>query len=104
MKLSTAIFTSVLAIGLVTGFTALPTSTADAGSHKVKGKIEKIKREGRQVYINGTKYFISGSRTNVCIKGACDGDRANLKVGMKCKARTNPAKKGGKELKKIKCK
>ena len=101
MKISTVLFTSALAIGLAAGFTALPTSTADAA--KVKGKIESVKKEGRQINIGGKTYFISGSRTNVCIKGACDEDRAKLKKGMSCKGTTSDRKKGM-ELKKVSCK
>ncbi|MEE9290950.1 MAG: hypothetical protein V3U99_08030 [Alphaproteobacteria bacterium] len=101
MKLSTALFTSALAIGLAFGFTALPTGTAQAG--EVKGKIESTKREGRQIKIGGMTYFISGSRTNVCIKGTCDADRAELKKGMSCKGTTS-AKKKGMEFKKVSCK
>ena len=101
MKISTALFTSALAIGLAFGFTTLPTSTADAA--KVKGKIEGVKKEGRQVMIGGKTYFISGSRTNVCIKGACDEDRGKLKKGMSCKGSTS-GKKKGMEFKKVSCK
>lgn len=101
MKLSTALFTSALAIGLVSGFTAVPTGTAQAA--EVKGKIESTKKEGREITIGGMKYFISGSRTNVCIKGTCDADRADLKVGMSCKGNTS-GKKKGMEFKKVSCK
>ena len=80
------------------------TSTADAMEpHKVKGKIEGVKREGRQVMIGGKTYSISGSRTNVCIKGKCDEDRAKLKKGMTCSGNTS-AKKKGMEFKKVSCK
>ena len=101
MKISTVLFTSALAIGLAFGFTALPTTSASAA--EVKGKITKTEREGRKITINGMVYAISGSRTNVCIKGACDEDRAKLKVGMKCKGSTS-AKKKGMEFKKVSCK
>ena len=101
MKISTALFTSALAIGLAFGFTMAPTSTAEAA--KVKGKIEATKKEGRQVVIGGKTYFISGSRTNVCIKGKCDADRAMLKKGMKCSGSTS-GKKKGMEFKKVSCK
>ncbi len=101
MKISTALFTSALAIGLAFGFTTVPTSTAQAA--KVKGKIESTKKGGRQIAIGGKTYFISGSRTNVCIKGACDEDRGKLTVGMKCKGSTS-SKKNGMELKKVSCK
>lgn len=101
MKISTALFTSALAIGLAFGFTTLPSSTAQAA--KVKGKIESVKREGRQVVIGGKTYFISGSRTNVCIKGACDEDRGKLKAGMSCSGSTS-SKKKGMEFKKVSCK
>ena len=101
MKISTVLFTSVLAIGLATAFTALPVSTADAA--KVKGKVEGVKKEGRQIMIGGKTYFISGSRTNVCIKGACDEDRAKIKKGMSCKGSTS-GKKKGMEFKKVSCK
>ncbi|MBT3792844.1 MAG: hypothetical protein HN658_10195 [Rhodospirillales bacterium] len=101
MKISTIVFTSALTIGLATGFTALPMSSASA--EKVKGKVTGVKREGRTVMMGGKKISISGSRTNVCIKGACDEDRAKIKVGMKCKA--NAAMRKGKlEAKKISCK
>lgn len=101
MKLSTALFTSALAIGLVSGFTAVPTGTAQAA--EVKGKIESTKSEGREITIGGMKYFISGSRTNICIKGTCDADRADLKVGMSCEGNTSDKKKGM-EFKKVSCK
>ncbi len=101
MKITTALFTSALAIGLAFGFTTLPTSTAEAA--EVKGKIEGTKREGRQVMIGGQTYFISGSRTNVCIMGACDEDRAKIKKGMTCKGTTS-GKKKGMEFKKVSCK
>lgn len=101
MKISTILFTSVLAIGLAATFTALPTTTADAA--KVDGKVEGTKKEGRQIMIGGKTYFISGSRTNVCIKGACDEDRAKIKKGMTCKGTTS-SKKKGMELKKVSCK
>lgn len=103
MKLSTALFTSALAIGLAFGFTAIPTISDAAEPHKVKGKIEKVQKEGRVVVIKGMKYRISGSRTNVCIKGTCDADRAELKAGMSCKGNTS-AKKNGMEFKKVSCK
>ena len=101
MKISTILFTSVMAVALVTGFTVLPTSTADAA--KVKGKVEAVKKEGRQIVIGGKTYFISGSRTNVCLKGACDEDRAKIKKGMSCKGTTS-GKKKGMEFKKVSCK
>jgi hypothetical protein len=101
MKISTALFTSTLAISLVVGFTTLPSSTADAA--KVKGKIEAVKKEGRQLVIGGKTYFVSGSRSNICIKGACDEDRGKLKAGMKCKGTTS-SKKKGMEIKKVSCK
>ncbi len=101
MKISTVLFTSVIAVAFATGFTTLPTSSASAA--EVKGKITKTAREGRNITINGMKYSISGSRTNVCIKGACDEDRAKLKVGMSCKGTTS-SKKKGMEFKKVSCK
>ena len=101
MKLSNALFTSALAIGLAIGFTTLPTSTADAA--KVKGKIEAVKKGGRQLVIGGKTYFVSGSRSNICIKGACDQDRGALKAGMSCKGATS-SKKKGMEIKKVSCK
>lgn len=101
MKISTALFTAALAVGLAFGFTLVPTGTAQAA--KVKGKISAVKREGRIIVIGGKTYHISGSRTNVCIKGACDEDRAKLKAGMKCSGSTSSRKKGM-ELKKVSCK
>lgn len=101
MKISTVAFTSAIALGLAFAFTTLPAGTAYAG--KVKGKIEGVKREGRQVMIGGKTYFISGSRTNVCIKGKCDEDRAKLKKGMSCSGSTS-GKKKGMEFKKVSCK
>ena len=98
MKISTALFTSVLAIGLTVAFTAPPAEAA-----KVNGKIEAVMKEGRSVKIGGKTYFISGSRTNVCIKGKCDADRGMLKKGMKCKGATS-GKKKGMEFKKVSCK
>jgi hypothetical protein len=98
MKISTALFTSVLAIGLAVAFTAPPAEAA-----KVKGKIEAVMKEGRSVKIGGKTYFISGSRTNVCIKGKCDADRGALKKGMSCKGSTS-GKKKGMEFKKVSCK
>ncbi|MDX1484267.1 MAG: hypothetical protein R3229_07285 [Alphaproteobacteria bacterium] len=104
MKITTALFTSALAIGLMTGFTTFVSTTAEAMSpHEVKGKITAVKREGRRLMINGKEYSVSGSRTNVCIKGACDEDRAKLKAGMSCEGNTS-ARKDGMELKKISCK
>ena len=108
MKISTALFVSAMAIALSMG---VPSNAALAGSHsggggmakEVKGKIEGVKREGRQVMIGGKTYFISGSRTNVCIKGACDEDRAKLKAGMTCEGMTS-SKKKGMEFKKVSCK
>ncbi len=101
MKSTTALFTSALAIGLAFGFTTLPTSTAEAA--EVKGKVEATMKEGRQVKIGGMTYFISGSRTNVCLMGKCDEDRAKIKKGMSCKGTTS-AKKKGMEFKKVSCK
>ncbi len=101
MKISTVLFTSVIAVAFATGFTTLPTSSASAA--EVKGKVEGTKREGRQIMIGGKTYFISGSRTNVCIKGACDEDRAKIKKGMSCKGTTS-GKKKGMEFKKVSCK
>ena len=98
MKLSTALFTSALAIGLTVAFTAPPAEAA-----KVKGNIQAVMKEGRSVTIGGKTYFTSGSRTNICIKGACDQDRGKLKKGMKCSGTTSTKKKGM-ELKKISCK
>ena len=62
-----------------------------------------LPEEADEETIGGKKYFISGSRTNVCIKGTCDADRAELKKGMSCKGTTN-AKKKGMEFKKVSCK
>jgi hypothetical protein len=101
MKISGIIFSAILALTLSIGFSAVPTSTAQAG--EFKGKIESVKREGRNVMIGGKKYAISGSRSNVCIKGACDNDRGMLKAGMKCKGSTS-SRKNGMEVKKISCK
>jgi ribosomal protein S1 len=101
MKLSTALFTSALAIGLSFGFTTLTSTTAEAA--KVKGKIEAVMKEGRQVKIGGKTYFISGSRSNICIKGKCDQDRGMLKKGMSCSGTTS-SKKKGMEFKKVSCK
>lgn len=101
MKISTVVFTSALAVGLATGFTTLPATTASADS--VKGKVTSVKREGRVVMVGGKKISISGSRTNVCIKGACDEDRAKIKVGMSCKVDAG-MRKGKLEAKKISCK
>jgi ribosomal protein S1 len=101
MKISTILFTSAMAAALTVGFTALPTSTADAA--KVKGKVEAVKKGGRQIVIGGKTYFISGSRTNVCLKGACDEDRGKIKAGMSCKGATS-GKKKGMEFKKVSCK
>ncbi len=104
MKISTVAFTSALAIGLAMGFTAAPTTPSLAmDPHKVSGKIESVKREGRRVMINGKEYSISGSRTNVCIGGKCDEDRAKLKAGMSCEGETS-SKKKGMEFKKVSCK
>lgn len=101
MKTTSILFTSVLAIGLAIGLTTAPSTPAMAA--KVKGKIEKVDRGGRDVYIGGKKYSISGSRTNICVKGACDQDRGALKAGMKCSGSTSSRKKGM-EFKKISCK
>jgi hypothetical protein len=101
MKISTVAFTSAIAFGLAFGATALPSSTAHAG--EVKGKIETVQKEGRQLVIGGKTYFISGSRTNVCIKGKCDEDRGKLKAGMSCDGQTS-SKKKGMEFKKVSCK
>ena len=50
MKISTVAFTSALAIGLAMGFTTAPTTPSLAmDPHKVSGKIESVKREGRRV-------------------------------------------------------
>lgn len=104
MKISNILFTSAIAAAIAVGFTTLPSSSAvAAGPHEVKGKIEKVAREGREVYFNGKKYRISGSRTNVCIKGSCDQDRGMLKAGMSCKGNTS-SKKKGMEFKKLSCK
>lgn len=101
MKISTVALTSAIALTMAFGFTTLPSSTAEAAN--VKGKIEGVKREGRQVMIGGKTYYISGSRTNVCIGGKCDEDRAKLKAGMSCEGETS-SKKKGMEFKKVSCK
>ncbi|MDH3241376.1 MAG: hypothetical protein OEO83_11995 [Alphaproteobacteria bacterium] len=101
MKLSTVAITSAIALTMVFGMTSLPSNTAQAAD--VKGKIEGVKREGRSIVIGGKTYFISGSRTNVCIGGKCDEDRAKLKAGMTCEGATS-SKKKGMELKKVSCK
>lgn len=101
MKMTTVAISSAIALTMAIGMTTLPSSTAQAG--EVKGKIEGVKREGRSVMIGGKTYFISGSRTNVCIKGKCDEDRAKLKAGMSCKGMTS-SKKKGMEFKKVSCK
>ena len=104
MKISTVALTSAIALGVAVGLTALPSAPSLAmDPHKVEGKISKVEREGRVLHINGKKYAVSGSRTNVCIKGACDEDRGKLKAGMSCSGNTS-AKKKGMELKKISCK
>ena len=104
MKLSGIVITSAIAIAVAVGFTAAPSVSAlAADAHSFKGKITKTDRGGRVLVINGKKYRVSGSRSDVCIKGACDQDRADLKAGMKCKGKTS-SKKNGMELKKISCK
>jgi hypothetical protein len=101
MKISGIIFSAVLALTLAIGFSVTPTSTVQAA--EFKGKIESVKREGREVMVGGKKLAISGSRSNICIKGACDQDRGMLKKGMSCKGTTS-SRKNGTEVKKISCK
>jgi hypothetical protein len=101
MKITTVAIASAIAFTMAVGMTSLPTSTAQAA--EVKGKIEGVKREGRELMIGGKTYFISGSRTNVCIGGKCDEDRAKLKAGMSCEGMTS-SKKKGMEFKKVSCK
>jgi hypothetical protein len=101
MKISGIIFSAVLALTLAIGFSAAPTSTAQAA--EFKGKIEKVIKEGRGLMIGGKTYAVSGSRSNICIKGACDQDRGMLKAGMNCKGSTS-SKKNGTEIKKVSCK
>lgn len=109
MKISNALLASAMALAISMGVTS---TSVFAASHsgggagmasEVKGKIEGVKREGREVMIGGKTYFISGSRTNVCIAGKCDEDRANLKAGMECEGMTS-SKKKGMEFKKVSCK
>lgn len=101
MKISTIAFTSAVAIGLAVGFSTLPASMASADM--VSGKVEKVEREGRIVHMGGKKVRISGSRTNVCLMGKCDEDRAKIKAGMTCEA--DAAMRGDRfEAKKISCK
>lgn len=101
MKVSTVVFASVLTMGLAAAFTGLPvlTAAADMG----KGKVEKVEREGRIVHIGGKKVRISGSRTNVCLAGKCDEDRAKIKAGMECEYEA-AMRKGRFEAKKMSCK
>ena len=104
MKISTILFTSVIVFAMAIVLAAAPSSSSlAAGAHEVKGKIEKVARGGRDVYFGGMKYSISGSRTNICVKGACDQDRGMLKAGMSCKGMTSSRKKGM-EFKKLSCK
>jgi hypothetical protein len=67
MKISGIIFSAILALTLSIGFSAVPTSTAQAG--EFKGKIESVKREGRNVMIGGkawkSKRFPASNLTTV---------------------------------------
>jgi ribosomal protein S1 len=101
MKISTVAIASTIAFTMAVGMTSLTTSTAQAA--EVKGKIEAVMKEGRSVKIGGKTYFLSGSRTNVCIGGKCDEDRGKLKAGMSCEGMTS-SKKKGMEFKKVSCK
>ena len=109
MKIATTIFAAVTVLALSFGsnpnlaLAAAHSGGGDGMPHSVKGKITKVEREGRVLHINGKKYSVSGSRSNICIKGACDEDRAKLKAGMSCEGNTS-ARKKGMEIKKISCK
>lgn len=103
MKIPTAMIASVLVAGVAFGTAMHAKEAKAAGPHEVKGEITKIEREGRVLHINDKKYRVSGSRSDVCIKGACGQDRGNLKVGMKCEGMTS-GKKNGVEFKKVSCK
>jgi hypothetical protein len=82
---------------------AMVASGGSAGiASDISGKITKIMREGRRVVIGGKRYFNSGSRTNICIKGTCDQIRSKLRVGMYCKGTTSTRKRG-REFKKVEC-
>jgi hypothetical protein len=109
MKISTTILAFTMALAISTGFTS---TTVLAGSHsgggagvasEFNGTIEKLKDSNKKIVIGGKTYRASGSRSNICIKGACDQDRGSLKVGMTCKGKTSSRKKGM-EIKKMKCK
>ncbi len=67
------------------------------------GVIEKVEKGGSIVVISGKLIAVSGSRTNICIKGACDKGRDQLKAGMTC-ADTTAARKGAMEARRLSCK
>jgi hypothetical protein len=78
---------------------------APALAETVKGKVEAVGNEGRDVTVKTAdgkmfKAAISGSRTNVMIAGK-KAERAALKTGMEC---TVEAEKDGAEAKAVDCK
>ncbi|HXF54444.1 MAG TPA: hypothetical protein VNK52_10015 [Hyphomicrobiaceae bacterium] len=90
----------VAACAALAAFAVSP-ALADA----VKGKVEAVGNEGREVTIKTGdgktfKASISGSRTNVMIGGK-KAERSALKTGMEC---TVDAEKDGAEAKSVDCK
>ncbi len=70
MKITSALLTSVFAVGLI------------ASAHAASGKIQ-VMNEGRQISVGGQEFAISNSGTQVTIKGQA-AKRDQLQDGMTC--------------------
>jgi hypothetical protein len=92
----TAGMVSLVAVALVVSF------PAPSWAEIVQGKIEKVENGGRSVTLAGKIFGVSGSRTNICIKGVCDQNRDQLKAGQACEADIG-MRDGKPEARKISC-
>lgn len=98
-KSTIAAFAAALALPFAA---AAQTTSGAVGADPKKGeenKISDVHPEGRSLMFGGKKYSVSGSRTEIMIKGK-QADRSQLKSGMICKV--EPGK--GDEAGKIDCK
>ena len=92
----TAGMVSLVAVALVV---SLP---APSSAEIVRGNLEKVENGGRSVTLAGKTFGVSGSRTNICIKGVCDQGRDQLKAGQTCEADIG-MRDGKPEARKISC-
>lgn len=82
---------------------AIVLAPAAPHAETIGGTIEKVENDGRSVTIAGKAIAISGSRSNICIKGVCDQPRSSLKPGLTCEADVAP-RNGVPEARKLSCK